>query len=904
MNRRRPLRLPRSFTARALEAAATIRKGASVSWKASKGEARGVVVSIHKSARVPGVPHLQEATEDAPAARVQLYAKVGKSWEATNTFLGLPVAALELADFPIAEGATEAVTGSFEAIRDAVRSAICERIEALAGVEAPYIWICDIGASWAVFEAGGDLYLVTYSWDEASLTASLSGEFQEVRRVVSYEPAATEACYDELGLRSLEAAGSSIDGGRIFHVLLIAYGDSKNGRRYPEAVLRRAAALYEGAKAYDHHRTEAELITSTTVGLVGTFRNITAGSVGLEADLYLLPSATHTAEALDMALANAADGLDVFIGLSQDVTARWQFVTDNGRTLQEATEILTVHSVDVVAHPAAGGVATRMVASHVPTTTNPTTTVPPSKETPVTLRQFLEALRALEAAQRAAFCQQNASVLTEAGLTADDAIRMAEAITTPAATAAATAPATEAVAPQAQTFVRGSILARTVVSQALAAAGMDAAHMTEAVLTELPASFTEADLQARIGLIGRLLEGAERGGLAPTIPAAPAGSHEGDLDKKIAALDAMLAGNFREGFRSFKQAYVEVTSSLGRPVRHDLFSEDMNRQILRESLVMRRDGANVAYDSNRAIESLDSTSWGEILGDSITRRVVAEYGMASLQTWRPVVSNIMPINDFRTQRITRYGGYGVLPTVLQGAPYQALTSPSDEEATYAVSKKGGTEDLTLEMITNDDLRQVVLIPQRMGRAAAQTLFRFVWDLFDTNPTIYDGTALFAAGHSNTDTNALSGANLSAGRKKMRKQKAYGDTYEVLSLAPKFLVVASDLEELAFQLSTSAVAMPSGAPVGAASNIPNLHQGITPIVVDYWTSTTAWYLVADPSLCPTIEVGFLGGQEDPAVFVQNDPTSGSAFSADKVTYKIRHIYGGNVIDYRGLYRGNT
>jgi hypothetical protein len=39
----------------------------------------------------------------------------------------------------------------------------------------------------------------------------------------------------------------------------------------------------------------------------------------------------------------------------------------------------------------------------------------------------------------------------------------------------------------------------------------------------------------------------------------------------------------------------------------------------------------------------------------------------------------------------RFGGYGNLPTVGQGAPYTALTSPTDEEATYAPAKRGGTE---------------------------------------------------------------------------------------------------------------------------------------------------------------------------------------------------------------------
>ena len=104
----------------------------------------------------------------------------------------------------------------------------------------------------------------------------------------------------------------------------------------------------------------------------------------------------------------------------------------------------------------------------------------------------------------------------------------------------------------------------------------------------------------------------------------------------------------------------------------------------------------------------------KVLGDSITRRMVAAYkSSADLQAWRSVVPSIVPINDFRTQRITRMGGYGLLPAVNQGAPYQSLTSPTDEEATYALIKRGGTEDLTLEAVANDDVHKILQIPQSL-----------------------------------------------------------------------------------------------------------------------------------------------------------------------------------------------
>jgi hypothetical protein len=280
--------------------------------------------------------------------------------------------------------------------------------------------------------------------------------------------------------------------------------------------------------------------------------------------------------------------------------------------------------------------------------------------------------------------------------------------------------------------------------------------------------------------------------------------------------------------------------------------------------------------------------------------MVAMYAQPSLQNWRQIVSSIIPVADFRTQRIDRLGGYGTLPAVNQGAPYQPLTSPADEEVTYAITKRGGTEDLTLEMIANDDVRAIGNIPKRLGMAASRTLHNFVWDFIATNPTLYDSVALFHATHANTTAAALSQSAVSTLRGLMRSQTGYGDSSNILSLTPKFLIVPNELEELAYQLCTSAVAIPS-TPAGP-TDTPNIHQGLQHIVVDYLTDANDWFLIADPNMCPTIEVGFYQGREAPELFTQADQTVGSMFSADKLTMKIRHIYSGAVVEYRGMQRG--
>ncbi len=451
--------------------------------------------------------------------------------------------------------------------------------------------------------------------------------------------------------------------------------------------------------------------------------------------------------------------------------------------------------------------------------------------------------------------------------------------------------------------VRASTMGTLLIGAAMHTAGLED-RFAEAISRRLPNQFTETQLTEAVNGYRDMRVELEREMLGQNGGVRHVEMTKDVADKKIGFLDNMLDRSYRgtEAYRSLKQAFADIT---GMAPSYALDSEDFNRLVMRESI-----GTNGAlFDSGarRSTESVQSGTWNLILGDSITRRLVAEYAQPSLQSWRSVVSSIVPINDFRTQRIERLGGYGTLPNVNQGAPYQPLTTPGNEEATYAINKRGGTEDLTLETIANDDLRAVQRIPTKLGLAAAQTLFRFVWGMLIANVTYSpDGTALFSAGHGNTAATVLTRGNLSAARAAMRQQTAYGDAADILSIVPKLLVVNAALEELAFEITHSAVAIPAAAPDGGASNIPNLHASMDAVVVDFFaaTSTTNWFLIGDPSMTPTIEVGFYQGRQDPELFVQNDPTVGSVFTADKLTWKIRHIYSGTPLDYRAMYRGNS
>jgi hypothetical protein len=770
---------------------------------------------------------------------------------------------------PVAE-ATINGKRSFDDLRDLVRRAVRVRLQSELDAYA-WAYIVDLTDTDVVYMADGDrLYQCTWALSGDTVTL---GEPAEVER--TYAPMSSVDTADDSGdapvaeavrealehdARVMEAKGSDAKGNRIFRVRLISTGVSKNSTRYTEAVLSAAAHLYEGAKAYDHHRTDEEMRTSTIDGLVGYYSDVSATSEGLDADLHVFPSATRAAEALDAAL--KVISADPFIGLSHDVYGKFKPVQESGRVVQEATEITAVNSVDLVARPSAGGKVTRVVAGGI--NTGPTGTAPAgqsAKESEVDVNDVLAALQEATPDQLAA-------------------VGLAKAGDTTKTTEAEPAKVTEAAGE-----AKDSFLGRLLIKQKVQDAELPES-VIESVTKNLPGRITESDVDAQIMAAKDMLASLERGGLVPTVTAKVT---QESLEKKIAALDAFFAKDYAKGYRSFREAFCDIT---GRRPR--AFDEDFNRTILQECY-------GGGFGSARVSESIVSTTFDKILGDSVTRRMVAEYNQPNLQTWRQIVSTI-PVADFRTQRIDRMGGYGTLPAVNQGAPYQPLTTPPNEEASYAITKRGGTEDLTLETIANDDIRLIQRIPVKLGLAAAQTLYRFVWDTFPTNAaTSYDSVALFHASHNNTDNPAvLSQSALTAGRAKMLQQAAYGDSKDILSLVPRFLVVPTQLEEIAFQLCTSTVAVP-GTPAGP-SDTPNLHQGTIPIRIDYYTDSNDWFLVADPNMCPTIEIGFYQGREIPELFTQADATVGSMFDADKMTWKIRHIYSGTVLDHRGFYRG--
>ncbi len=308
------------------------------------------------------------------------------------------------------------------------------------------------------------------------------------------------------------------------------------------------------------------------------------------------------------------------------------------------------------------------------------------------------------------------------------------------------------------------------------------------------------------------------------------------------------------------------------------------------------DVTGVAPRNLRILASLETSDWVNVISNAMNKRLARDYNVLKLDSWRAFVDIRDGVRDFKEQQTVRYGGYPNLPIVGERGTYLPLASPTDEKAVWTPAKRGGTEDLTREMIKNDDVSAAQRIPTRLARAAAQTLHEFIYDFVrpGVNPTIYDGLALYHATHANTGTAALGtdGVALNAGRLRMRKQ-TQKDNSKPLGLRAGYILGPSDLEEVGYKLLTPAAEKNNTVPA-------YLQQlGVTFIPVEYWTDATDWVLAARREDIVGLEIGFVDGQETPQLFVSDLPNNGSFFTNDVITHKIRHEYGGAINDFRAF-----
>ncbi|HZO75622.1 MAG TPA: Mu-like prophage major head subunit gpT family protein [Ktedonobacteraceae bacterium] len=700
--------------------------------------------------------------------------------------------------------------------------------------------------------------------------------------------------------------GQSIDPqGHAVQVTVLQGGRSKNGYMYNEATLQIIARLLDGTHAYaDHPRNDSDQQGRSVRDIVGFYHDARYVPPGPDTPHGRVDATLHILEAADWLWSiireACALGHPDLIGLSIDIFGQWQL--NEASKAREVTGVVSLNSCDIVTRPSAGGAFRRILHSAHPTPT------PPSVGTRFSGsdRRFiafppLELPNALEHSR-----DQNFKTLHSNHphpLQGDHAPM--EINETPAQT--------ESSAP---------LPASTAATTEEPARLQEQQHHLHALMQELQLE------RAQITLERRLLESTLPEPVKANVRARFQGRifEQGELDTDLKAQQDMLAALSASGLirgNAYEKPTVGQMITEGEKIQaafdrmFDLEVDTGRLGLIRPFTSIREAYARVTGDPGVAglserstlgairvaesapiarISEADTTtaSFSYLLGTSMNKRLLKDYQAWPAEWMR--FTTIVPIRDFKQQSRVRLGAFGSLPIVAEDNAYSAVTL-TDSAATYVPQKRGNLVTVSREVIVNDDLQAIKQIPTKLAVAAAYTLAEFVYAFLSGNANIYDGSALFTSGapHNNLGAAALSTAAMQSGVTAMREQTNYAG--KRLGLRPRFLVVPPELEWTSMVVTKSA-----GVPGSNNNDINPMLGYVVPIVSPQLSSSTQWFLVGDPREIDTIEIGFVGGQVNPALFIQDLPLFGLNFTQDVITYKVRHEYGGAVVDYRGLYRG--
>jgi hypothetical protein len=762
-------------------------------------------------------------------------------------------------DQAVREAAPAAPEKDFRALIDMARQVVNAQVNnGRLDSERIYVSIEAMYSDRIIIEHGGKHYQYPYTIQviNGAEQMVLGSAVQVVGQFVPLVATPLKEAAAEADAAFREAEDGSIE------VTIVRTGPSLNGNLYTAAALREAVPLFEGVRLMvksdaQHLKGEGKDVRSLIGGIYGV--RFVEGALPDTGKLVGTFKAIDPNDPVVGKMAGAVKrGMQSLMGLSIDASAKTKKTPYAGRVLREATKFIKVSSVDLIVEPGAGGGLDRLTEAAAEISGE-------DAMNPELKKRMLEAIKARDAAKHAAL---NLETVTDT-----EVMNLYEAVMT------GTPPSQTQRVAEAQGDDAPVSRAEFLMLQFRQTAGnkIAASKLPQVAKDKLLAQFanserfTEAEVDDAIKAEGEYLARFTESGAVRVPMFGNPSIQVGDRSVVIKdMLDAFFdpAHKDHRSVHSFKECYIEMTGD--RKVTGLL--RDMDQSRLAESL-------GEAYR-----ESVASSTFANALGNSITRRMQAIYvGRTDLDAWKKVCT-WGPVNDFRTQERTRIGGYGNLPAVNEAAGYTALSSPGDDKATYAATKRGGTEDVTLEAIKNDDVQAIRRIPLELALAAKNTLFEFVFDFYRTNPVIYDTLALYHATHGNLFTGAFSGAEFALHRLAMVKQTRAGSAKR-MGLSPASVLVPFELQEPAFNAFVR------------GQNLDKTYvQSINPevIPVPYWTDATDWVTVADPAELPVVEIGFLDGREEPELFVQDMPNVGSMFSNDKATYKIRHIYGGNVL----------
>lgn len=264
------------------------------------------------------------------------------------------------------------------------------------------------------------------------------------------------------------------------------------------------------------------------------------------------------------------------------------------------------------------------------------------------------------------------------------------------------------------------------------------------------------------------------------------------------------------------------------------------------------------------------------------------------RAWCDVVS----LSDFKSAPLVRVSEAGLLEKTPDGSPIKEH-SLDDNQETIQLATYSKIIGIGRQAVINDNLGIFSQIPAKHARAWARTINQLCIKVLLTNGNLSDGTALFAAGHSNLDTStakvtdaATAQAVIRALSLKIEKQMDQ-DGKSQLNLMPSLILTSPELAKHYRQAIGETGRADNNAPVDIRGmNLQVLSDGEISNSTLTGNGSNITYALANPMDAPVVAAGFLNGNDQPRMETQN------GFNIEGVQLRVSGDTAAAAVGYRG------
>jgi hypothetical protein len=307
-------------------------------------------------------------------------------------------------------------------------------------------------------------------------------------------------------------------------------------------------------------------------------------------------------------------------------------------------------------------------------------------------------------------------------------------------------------------------------------------------------------------------------------------------------------------------------------------------------------------------EAMSTDLFPALFGDSLDRQLYGAY-TATPPTWRNYARRSL-VNDFReVKRFATSGVRGLLTDTPELSEHERRTT-EEKEYKYAVKKYEAGFGLSFEAMVNDDLDAFARLPQDLAQSARDSEEYFVTTQWAGASGL--NTSFFSVGNDNilTGNPALTRTSLQAAiTKLMKRTDERGNPIAVtaveLVVGPGLALQAQEIINATEYRITQGGNTTIISGNGVAANLRISVNYWLPVVAKTANADTTWAVFANPDSSgrPALEIGFLRGYEEPALYekipdMRRIGGGGEvpwSFNHSQAEKKVMHIFGGTFVD---------